>query len=270
MSISKVFWTGAASGALLMGASLGVVWYATSQPKCAVTRALEGATHASAHISPVSGLAPVLARAEHSSSLAHNETDLNQGLPDDPTPDGNEAAPMGDVSNTGETSPIVIPETKPAPPMPPAEEMEMHTLHTPRLLDECGEEAEPACGLFEMVRGLLQGLFAQPPVMAPVEEPMPFPEAELPAKPEMREDPHRDHHPGCPALHGCPPRQYVPTPEMQPSKDEPQELPGMSAALEALKDLLLRGPLEAQPLHPDLRTLELRESDMLRQDPGAL
>src|SRR5215813_967202 len=103
MSISKVFWTGAASGALLMGASLGLVWYATSQPKGAVSRALEGASHASAHLSPVSGLAPVLARVEQSSSLAHNETDLGQGLPEDPTPDGNEAAPPDNVNNTGET-----------------------------------------------------------------------------------------------------------------------------------------------------------------------
>lgn len=265
MSISKVIWAGIAGGTLLAGASLGVVWYAASQPKGPVCRTLEGASHISAHLSPVSGLGPVLARAEQAGSLAPNELDLSQGLPGDPTQDEDEAGPGDEAPKADDaapkaddTAPIVIPDMQPAPAtMPPADD---------------GEESEVVGGFFGMVKGMLQGLLAQPTMPAPALEPQPFPEAELPTKPEMREDPYKDaHHSGCPALRGCYPHHHGATPQMPPAppaEEKKEGQFGFSAAVDAVRQLL--EPIESSPLNPSVQTLELRESDIQQQGPGAL
>ncbi len=262
MLTSKVFWTGVGSGALLIGTAFGAAWYAAGNPQCVITRAFDGACHASKQLSPVSGLGPVLARMQQAGALVKGETDLGAGLPDDPAPDGG-AEPMpapgtSIMSNTGDPAPIVIPENAP-PMMPGVEEEQEPTLPMPRLLEEDGfeEEQEPAMSLAEMLRGLMLRLL----MASPAAEVEPFPEVEMPTKPEMREDPHKDHHHnGCPAGGG---RKYP------GGLGQSEVLP--SPALKTIRKIRSRETMDGGPAQ-GVETLELREADRLLYEygPGAL
>jgi len=258
MSKSKVFWAGVAGGALLIGAAFGAAWQASGQRRGVLSRAFEGASHASKQLSPVSGLSPVLDRMQQAGSLAKGETDLGAGLPDEPTPDG-EALPGTSIqSNTGDAAPIVIPEG--GPPMPRVNE-EDEALPMPRLLLEDGaeEEQEAASCLGEAVRGFLLRLLLPSPAV----EPEPFPEAEMPeaTKPEMRESPNKPHQDVCPSTgKGYCPRQGV------------EAAAPASPALEKVRKLRGQQSVDGAPAARRYETLELRESDrmMYEYGPGAL
>jgi hypothetical protein len=262
MVTSKVFWTGAASGALLIGSALGAAWYASAKPECVLSRAFDGACHASRQLSPVSGLGPVLARLQHSSSLAKNETDVSGGnLPDEPMPDDGPvtqpepAEPGSSVqSNVGDPAPIVIPDSAP-PAMPEVDDEEdvEPCLPLPREVEDgAEEEQEPRMSFADMLRGILFRFLMPSPDFG--EEP--FPEAPMPPKAEEAVDPH---HGQCPAAGGCPRNRLGASSE--------QESPARKAA----RKLLSRETMDGAPVQ-GVETLELREADRLLYEygPGAL
>lgn len=271
MSLTKVFWAGAIGGTLLLGASFGAVWYAKSQPEGGLARAFEGAKHASTQVSPVGGLKPVLARLEQASSLKQNETDLALGLPDDPLPEGEGAIPEPDHEFL-DPAPIVIPDTPMPPPMPPVMEEQpvIQTLPMPRVVvEQCPQETEAKLSLAERVRDFFCSFTPQASWAETIREPEPFPEAELPGKPEMREDPfHNHHHPGCPHTQGGCPRACPPSSTIRPPlvpEIEPEKQPELNAAAAQLLNELLQG----QAMEGNgVETLELREADLRQREFG--
>ncbi len=302
----KVFWLSTGCGVLLVVGVVATANHAARYPHSIIGRVLHGATHIAARLSPMTGLAPVLAQAQLSTGDVIATVD---GIPEEPEPvpeaagaDKNE--PAAEVS----AAPIVIPDEDRGPieqvraavevPFGPQAECPPAAVQAaPANMPYCRDEEE--CEVLPMpqeesellpmpeVEDDILGATLEQLHEAVKQRCAEQEQCEQPKDPnladECREDPHHHHTAVCPytgrSYPSCTPEGRCPSMSPQPcnpprkaGSEEPSEPPARSPHQSVLRKSRLFKEHEPAddlcPMHPEVDTMEYRASDGQLYDYG--
>jgi len=291
--VRKLAWGLAVCGVFVLGATSWSSWYAARHPQSILGRAMHGASFVATKLSPAAGFGPVVSALKHKAAPAEEV----HGIPDDPVPVEQEAAPAADAGVWA--APIVIPDdddvafpvTKPAIRTVGHEAFDPETecpvaavCRAPAIMPPCSEEdcevaPMPAVEEEELPMPVIEeqeeavsiGSLPGEAGKSEAEEAKDAPKTD-----ECREDPHHYHHSVCPAT-GRSSRDCMP--QRAPACDPPKPADDQSSYQSALKTIKRYKAREAIdegrlsfPRLLGIDTMELRASDRQLYDygPGAL